>query len=260
MDGAMINPCIKGPDGRIAGCVTHAVMEAFKSEYATLANAYGVDADWAEEFDELAEGMRLSEERFDASFLNTLKSVVDRCRADLPDIAFTREASRVYHSLVGLACSQGVYDDVMSESIRVFTEHGLAYIGNGMPDLGYDVYTFTRGEVTVGIEMIDKDKLYGLWTAGGTRRAVVLVGGILVTMTYTGDIYGLCDAINACVEDFLAEDALAESLPKEERLALLVDAAKALIEEFRNEGVGGDDYDFGDLVSELEAYSSGDFI
>lgn len=260
MEEAMINPCIKGPDGRLAGCVTRAVLEAFRSEYMALTNAYGVDSDWSDEFKTLAEGMRLSEERFDASFLNALKSVVDMCRADLPDIAFTREASRVYHSLIGLACSQGVYDDVMSESIRVFTGHGLAYIGNQMPDLGYGVYTFTRGEVTVGIEMLDKDKLYGLWTPDGTRRAAVLVGGVLVTMTHIGDIYELCDAINACVEDFLAEDAFAETLPKEDRLRLLVDAAKALIEEFRSEGVDEGDADFGRMLSELDAYSSGDFI
>lgn len=258
MNGAMINPCIKGSDGSIAGCMTYAVLEAFKSEYMALANAYGTDADWAEEFETLAEGMRLSEDRFDASFLNALKSVVDMCRADLPDIAFTREVSRVYHSLLGLACSQGVYDDVMSESIRVFTSHGLAYIGNGMPDLGYDVYTFTRGEVTVGVEMIDKDKLYGLWTADGTRRVAVLVGGVLVTMTYTGDIYGLCDAINACVEDFLVDDAFVETLPRDDRMRLLVDAARALIEEFRNEGVDDGDDEFGDLVSDLEEYSSGE--
>ena len=230
-----VNACIFDNEGRLAGCVTPSVIAKFQEEMLAIWEKAGDDPELRGVAGALAQAAEASGERMDAGFLNALKSVIRRQGGSFYWQEFIQQVSESYHNLVSYCCSNVVYDEVLSESISFFAEYGFTYIGNGMIDLDYDVYTFDASGVTVGIEMRAADKLYGLWREDGERRVVVVMGDKRVTMVHAGLIESLCTAIWACIEDFSVDEPFEDAGHGPERVRLLVEVAKRLIDEFKKE-------------------------
>ena len=230
-----VNACIFDNEGRLAGCVTPSVIAKFQEEMLAIWEKAGEDPELRGIAGALAKIVEASGERLDAGFLNGLKAVIRRQGDSFYYQEFIQQVGESYHKLVSYCCSNVVYDEVLSESISFFADYGFTYIGNGMIDLDYDVYTFDASGVTVGIEMRAADKLYGLWRNDGERRVVVIMGDKRVMMAHTGMIESLCTAIWSCIEDFSVDEPFEGTEHGPERVKLLVEVAKRLLDEFKKE-------------------------
>lgn len=226
----MIRACIYSGD-KAVGCVTPSAVGMFEDELSSL-REFGSDESCVQALALLETGFSLSVENNDASFLDALK----RVKSDGFGVSmdFLVAVSKAYWHALSYCCSNQVFDEAMSEAVSEFNNEGLMYIGHKTSEFGSEMYSFSSGEATVFIEMCDKDSLYSFFTDSHEteHNVVILTGTKRIRLSHCGDICQLCEAVKACICDFLCDcdEEGVKQYTREDVVKMMLEVARMLIE------------------------------
>ena len=168
-----INACIYDSRRNLVGCITDSVIERFDDEFEALRKRHFGD-DVTPILGIMEKSLIQSKDKMSADFLNCLKLLSRRHRDDVP-VGFSQDVSKVYHALVRHCCSQQVYDEVLSETIRQFRDAGFDYIGANMNGFDSNDCLFEYNGKRIAIRMRERQDLYRMWNASDATGTHVVV-------------------------------------------------------------------------------------
>ena len=168
-----INACIYDSRRNLVGCITDSVIERFDDEFEALRKRHFGD-DVTLILGIMEKSLIQSKDKMSADFLNCLKLLSRRHRDDVP-VGFSQDVSKAYHALVRHCCSQQVYDEVLSETIRQFRDAGFDYIGANMNGFDSNDCLFEYNGKRIAIRMRERQDLYRMWNASDATGTHVVV-------------------------------------------------------------------------------------
>lgn len=168
-----INACIYDSRRNLVGCITDSVIERFDDEFEALRKRHFGD-DVTPILGIMEKSLIQSKDKMSADFLNCLKLLSRRHRDDVP-VGFSQDVSKAYHALVRHCCSQQVYDEVLSETIRQFRDAGFDYIGANMNGFDSNDCLFEYNGKRIAIRMRKRQDLYRMWNASDATGTHVVV-------------------------------------------------------------------------------------
>ena len=168
-----INACIYDSRRNLVGCITDSVIERFDDEFEALRKRHFGD-DVTPILGIMEKSLIKSKDKMSADFLNCLKLLSRRHRDDVP-VGFSQDVSKAYHALVRHCCSQQVYDEVLSETIRQFRDAGFDYIGANMNGFDSNDCLFEYNGKRIAIRMRERQDLYRMWNASDATGTHVVV-------------------------------------------------------------------------------------
>ena len=168
-----INACIYDSRRNLVGCITDSVIERFDDEFEALRKRHFGD-DVTPILGIMEKSLIKSKDKMSADFMNCLKLLSRRHRDDVP-VGFSQDVSKAYHALVRHCCSQQVYDEVLTETIRQFRDAGFDYIGANMNGFDSNDCLFECNGKRIAIRMRERQDLYRMWNANDATGTHVVV-------------------------------------------------------------------------------------